>query len=971
MSHLMVIRKAILAIALATITCWSPWVLAGEPGDSTVDSRVIRFNEDIRPLFTKHCTACHGGVKQAADISFARPETVLPPDGWAIEPGDSAASTLIERVTTNDESIRMPPPEHGRALTADEILTLTLWIDQGAKWSRHWSFEPPVSPPVPEVETADWCRSTIDPFVLEKLEANGVVPARDEAPLRWFRRASIDVTGLPPTDDQRKRFQTLLAEKGDDAYALVVDELLQSPAFGERWASVWLDQIRYADSKGLGLDGKRNVWKYRDWVINAFNNDLPYDEFTRKQIAGDQLPGRTIEDQLATAAHRLTQTNEEGGTDDEEFRTAAVLDRVNTTWQTWMGITFGCVQCHSHPYDPIDHDEYYQFASFFNNTRDCDLNEDWPTVSVPLDPSDFDRASELDREITTLRQTLWEKDFDLLSDDKLWKPVTSLEASSSNETKLVVNEEDGRAEFKTVGTVQRGVTIGLQASVPDGLDQVTAIKLTIAPQDTETAIQDAEWGFVISEIKASLRQAGSDEPLPLDIARVLVDEPTPFYDPQLSLNTKSNRGFAGYTKIHYPRTAALVLRQPLEVSQDSTIELSLDHRVFILASFSLVSRRGWVHLSDDPSLIENEQDESLIASRRKLRELTGKRSSIRSTSVPVLDERPDHLKRPTNLFVRGLFLTKGEPVSSGTPDCLPPLKQFDSDPSTASRRELAEWLVDGNHPLTARVMVNRIWARIFGVGIVATEEDFGSSGEPPSHPELLDSLSVQFQGEFGWSMKRLIREILISRTYRQSSVTRNDLPFEDATNRLLARGPRFRLPAEIVRDQALAISGLLTSTLYGPPVYPPIPDGIWKPFQGSDKWVTPAPGEPGRYRRSIYTYVKRSIPFPMAAAFDAPSREFCTPRRLSSNTPLQALMMLNDQTLLECAEALGKQMSRVDGSVAKQIAHGFETAVCRPPSPQELDDLRDLYQTLIEQNETQPMTILASVLLNLDEVLTK
>lgn len=971
MLNLNATRIALLVFGTGSLTFALATSNAAEPATATKPDaeRQIQFNDEIRPILTNHCTACHGGVKQAADISFARPESVLPPDGWAIEPGDPDASVLFERVVTDDESIRMPPPEHGRSLNEKEIESLKRWIEQGATWSKHWSFEKPALPPKPKLQNGDWCRTSVDPFVLHELESNGIAPAVDESPHRWLRRAAIDVMGIPPNRSQRDRFDSLLAQHGDIAYSMIVDELLQSPAFGERWASVWLDQVRYADSKGLGLDGRRNIWKYRDWVIDAFNRDLPYDEFTRKQIAGDQLPNRGIEDQLATAAHRLTQTNEEGGTDDEEFRMAAVLDRVNTTWQTWMGITFGCVQCHSHPYDPIDHEEYYEFASFFNNTRDCDLNEDWPTVAVPLKADDFEKASELDRRIEALRKTLWDHDFSVISDDTLWQPVTSLDARSNNRTKLVVDQDSSPAEFQTVGTIQRGVTIELNAVVPEPMKEVTAIKLTIAPQDLETALEDAEWGFVISGITASLKHPDGKESMPLEIARVLVDEPEPFYDPQLSLDLKSNRGFAGYTKIHYPRSAALILSKPFKAPAGSVIELSLKHNVFILASFSLVSRRGWIHLSDDPEIAN--EDAKIAAKRKELKDLQSKRSAIPSTSVPILDERPTHLKRPTHLFVRGLFLTKGDTVQSGTPVCLPPLPNIDDASETPSRRELAEWLVNGDHPLTARVMANRVWARIFGVGIVSTEEDFGSSGEPPSHPELLDSLAVQFQDDFGWSIKRLVREILVSRTYRQSSAARDDLPAKDPMNRLLARGPRFRLPAEMVRDQALALSGLLAPTMFGPPVHPPIPAGVWKPFQGSDKWVTPAKGELNRYRRSIYTYVKRSIPFPLSAAFDAPSREFCTPRRLSSNTPLQALMMLNDQTLLECASALGKQMQGIDGSIRQRIAHGFESATCREPSPKELDDLDDLYAALKDENESEPMTIIASVLLNLDEVLTK
>ncbi len=328
----------------------------------------VSFIDQIRPIFNKHCAACHGGVKQASDISFAYRDQVLPPNGWIVEPGDPEASILIERVTSDDPEERMPPAEHGPPLSKQEIELLTQWIEQGANWDVHWAYARPIQPDIPNVAQPDWCLQPLDNFVIAKLENEKIAPSPDATPERWLRRVTLDLIGLPPSPDERTAFLQDVTAHGEAAYSRVVDRLLDSPQYGERWASVWLDQVRYADSKGLGADGRRNIWKYRDWVISAFNRDLPFDEFTTKQIAGDLLPNPTIEDWIATAAHRLTQTNEEGGTDDEEFRVAAVLDRVNTTWQTWQGVTFACVQCHSHPYDPFRHEEYYQFAAFFNNT---------------------------------------------------------------------------------------------------------------------------------------------------------------------------------------------------------------------------------------------------------------------------------------------------------------------------------------------------------------------------------------------------------------------------------------------------------------------------------------------------------------------------------------------------------------------------------------------------------------------------
>ena len=398
----------------------------------------VSFRESIRPLFNKHCTACHGGVKQAADISFAYRDSVLPPDGYIVEPGDPDASLLLQRVLSEDPEERMPPPEHGPPLTEAETKLLERWIEQGAKWSEHWAYENPVSAPAPPAKHASWAREPLDRYVLARLEASNIEPAPEERPERWLRRVTLDLTGLPPTPEERETFLRRVRSEGDSAYDATVDNLLARTSFGERWASVWLDQIRYADSKGLGLDARRNIWKYRDWVIDAINEDLPFDEFTIKQIAGDLLPDRTIEDLVATAAHRNTQTCEEGGTDDEEFRVMAVLDRVNTTWQTWQGVTFGCVQCHSHPYDPFRHEEYYQFAAFFNNTSDSDLNEDWPTVKAPIDRKDYPAASKLDTEIASLRHSIWETEYPSLTDDSLWQPLSGFQVSSNNATRVTV-----------------------------------------------------------------------------------------------------------------------------------------------------------------------------------------------------------------------------------------------------------------------------------------------------------------------------------------------------------------------------------------------------------------------------------------------------------------------------------------------------------------------------------------------------
>lgn len=962
------LRRPKFAVVIASVMLACCTVPSSSRAEEPAGDLPVSFSQQIRPILNMHCTACHGGVKQAADISFVYRDQVLPPDGWIVEPGDPEASILIERILSDDPDDMMPPPDHGKKLSVKEVQLIRDWIKQGAVWTDHWAFELPQKHEVTVTMNADLGKQRIDQFVLAKLKEEGIERAPDENPSRWLRRVTLDLTGLPPTISQRNSFLTQQSEVGEIAYSEAVDRLLKSPAFGERWASVWLDQVRYADSKGLGIDGRRNVWKYRDWVVSAFNHDMPYDDFTIKQIAGDLLPKRTAGDLIATAAQRLTQSNEEGGTDDEEFRIAAVLDRVSTTWQTWQGMTFGCVQCHSHPYDPFKHTDFYQFAAFYNNTSDCDLNQDWPVYQAPTNESDYKLADQLDRKIEKLRDQIWNSEFKALSDPAAWKPLVGLKAQTTNATKVSVARVNDHDEFRTVGTVSRNTGFVLEAAVPIDLQKLTAIRLVARPLDPETAVADSEWGFVLSSVKAQLLVPGEDKPRQLKLSRLLIDEPNPFYNPQDSLNAKNNNGFAAFSRIHYSRQAALVLETPVDVPEGSKVRVELANNVLILASFPLVMRRGHLAVSDDSRFTELATGEKTASRRIQLSELKKKRGQIKSISIPVLDERPERLARTQHLFIRGLFLTKGELVQPGVPESMAPMEAG----KPANRLAMANWMVSDRNPLTARVAVNRFWARLFGTGLVATEEDFGSSGETPSHPKLLDDLAWRFQHEMDWSIKTLLREIALSSTYRQSSRIRPELIEQDPANRLLARGPRARLSAEMVRDQALAVSGLLSSKQAGPPVHPPIPGGVWRPFAASDKWQTPEVGNAERYRRSLYTYTKRSIPYPMFAAFDAPSREFCTPRRLPSNTPLQALMTLNDATFDECATALANEMVQQGGAnLEAQIRYGFLKITCREIRKNELQQLVSLCDPLDKSEAAMKLKPVALIMLNLDEFLTK
>ncbi|MGB7323846.1 MAG: PSD1 and planctomycete cytochrome C domain-containing protein [Rubripirellula sp.] len=924
----------------------------------------VDFGREIRPLFNEHCVACHGGVKKAADISFIHRDEALS----VIEPGEPEFSLLIERIITTDPDTIMPPAEHGHPLSSEQIKLFERWIAEGANWEQPWSYEKPIAPNTPDVNDTQWCISPIDNFVLRRLEQQSIAPAPDASPAEWLRRATLDLTGIPPTPAQHESFLASVSADGDDAYTAKVDELLKSPGFGHRWASVWLDQIRYADSRGLGLDGRRTIWKYRDWVIKSLNNDMPFDEFTIKQIAGDLLPNPTIDDRLATAATRLTQTNEEGGTDDEEFRIAAVLDRVSTVWQTWQGITFGCVQCHSHPYDPINHDEFYKFAAFFNNSVDCDLNEEYPLLSVPLDDKDLARAGELDNQIAKLEETIWQREHAIVSgDESQWWPLDQFTAAANFQTKVKTETRDGHTEFATLDTLSAGTEITIDAAVDDQRESISAIRATFLPRNPETAKADSEWGFMVSHFEASLIAADGTRSV-VELARVIGDEPHPLKDPEQSLNPKNNDGFAAYSRIHHARTATFVLKTPVELPAGSHLELKWSNKAQMLGAFPLVTRRGYFDVSSNPDLMEQLASDDLDGLRKDLKRLVDERKSIKSSRTPVMAERPENLTRPTHVFIRGLFLTKGDEV---TPQIPVAFGQLPGD-AAKDRLALAKWLVSPENPLTSRVAVNRVWARMFGLGLVATEEDFGTSGEAPSHPQLLDYLATEFATNQGFSMKKLVRSIVLSHTYRQTAAIRPEIQAEDPDNRLLARGPRFRMPAEMVRDQALAASGLLTDDFGGPPVFPPIPDGVWKPFS-SDKWDTAGPDDPNRYRRSIYTYTKRSIPYPMMSTFDAPSREFCNPRRLRSNTPLQALITLNDVTFVECTQALAKQMEANGETIDEKLSYGFLAITSREPDAAELASLVKLFRKSNEDESspTEAMTDVASVLMNLDEIMSK
>ncbi len=939
----------------------------------------VDFSREIRPLLNKHCTACHGGVKEAGEVSFIYRDRALGKGESGkpvIVPGDPEASEMMARILSTDPDEIMPKPEHGPPLAKEEVELLRQWIKEGAKWGEHWSFVAPQNHPLPVVKQADWPKRDLDRFILARLEKEKLRPSKPAAPEAWLRRASLDLIGLPPTVDELDAFQKAAAINIDAAIDAETDRLLASPRFGERWTSVWQDLARYADTNGYADDARRQVWKYRDWLIDAFNRDLPFDQFTIEQVAGDLIPDATLEQRIAPTFHRLSQINSEGGTDDEEFRVVAVMDRMNTTWETWMGVSFGCVQCHSHPYDPIRHEEYFTFMEFFNQTVDADLQEDLPKLSVPQDKGRYAEANALQKEIVASENSLHviRKSID---SQTTWTPPAEMHAAAKR-AKLTVHREAGIPEFRADANAAASAeyTLTLTPSGPN----LTALRLELLPRDPKVAAHTPEWGSIINKLRLDLIDP-SGKAENVAIHEVIADEPHPLIDPNGSINGKS-QGWGAYTKISAARHATFVLNDSLSIPAGFKLRVTIQNGGMYLASFPMVAKRGRVFLTDQPDWINHRNQPGVIADKMRIAEAKNKLRAIPSTTVPQMAELDAGHRRATHVFVRGNWLDKGQAIpEANTPGLFPPLEKSGV---RATRLDLARWIASPRNPLTSRVAVNRLWLELFGTGIVPTPEDFGSAGESPTHPELLDHLALRFSGEMKWSVKSMLRELVSSAAYRQDSAVSAELAERDADNRLLARGPRQRLTAEMMRDQALTASGLISHRIGGEPIHPPLPPGVWQPFV-KDTWNTPPPGDPQRYRRAVYVYFKRGLQYPLFGSFDAPPRDMCSKRRLVSNTPLHALTILNDEAFHEAAIALSKRMNAAAGSLDQRIAFGYRIITSRAITPDRAKELRELHQRLVPQYTAAPdemkklgatpedaaLAVLASVLLNLDESFTR
>lgn len=1152
---------ALLALALALSMPLIAPLLAAEP---------IDFNRDIRPILSNQCFKCHGPdpKERKGGIDGLRLDTRegaladLGSGAGAVVPGKPEESELIRRITSSEEGEMMPPPGSGKQLTAAEKELLHRWVKEGAPYAKHWSYVKPVRPAIPTVKSSSWPQNAIDYFILERLEREGLAPSAAADRHALARRAALDLTGLPPTVAEADAFAN---DTAPDAFSKYVDGLLKKDSFGEHWARIWLDLARYADSAGYADDPPRTIWGYRDYVIRSFNANKPFDQFTIEQIAGDLLPNPTEDQLMATAFHRNTLTNSEGGTNDEEFRNVAVVDRVSTTWSVWMGTSMACAQCHTHKYDPLSQEEFFRFLAILNNTEDEDRRDEAPLLEF-FTASQKEKRTELQSQIESLEKVLktptpeltaslerWERDFPKAL---TFNPAKPQEVASQAGTTLTV-QDDG-----SVLATARQKTDVYTVTVPAEPGKLTALKLEALPHDTlpskgpgmadngnfvitrvlaslvpsekssvegkflrieipgkekilslaevqvfsgseniaaggtasqsstdfggeaklaidgntdgkyfasmsvtHTAISENPWWEVslpssraidriviwnrtdggtetrLADFKLSIlnearepvwEQSVKDYPKPssefatngvrpIPLAAAFADVAQSGFDPQQVItNTdgKSN-GWAIGTSSGTSHMLTIATKTAVEVPPGSklivTIEQLSKSDFHTLGSFRIST-------SSDPRVIEHSKTPAdvlkvletaaeqrtdqqrralaeyylanvapeLSSVRQQLRGFRDELSAIKPNTVPILRELPSEKARKTRIQFRGNFLDLGDEVGPGVPAVFHTLPN-DRPPD---RLAMAKWLVHPDNPLTARVIANRFWEQIFGIGLVRTSEEFGSQGEPPSHPELLDWLAVELM-ESGWDVKHFLKLLVTSAAYQQSSKVSPELADRDPDNRLLARGPRFRLSAEMVRDQALAVSGLLSREMYGPSVKPPQPElGINAAFGGAIDWKTSEGGD--RYRRGLYTEWRRSNPYPSMITFDAPNREVCTLRRNRTNTPLQALVTLNDPVYVECAQSLARKMVAAGGTAAEKLRFGFRTCLTRDPYEAEVSRFLQLFEEAqaefaaapeqAKQMATDPLgpapngmsvselaawTVVGNVLLNLDEMLMK
>ena len=887
----------------------------------TTTHHSVDFTSQVKPIINKYCITCHGGVRQKGGFSLLFREEALAKTKSgkrAIIPGDADNSEMVKRIRLNDPEDRMPYRHD--PLSKENIEIIRRWINEGAHWGKHWAYVPVTKVEVPP-RKSKWAQNEVDHFIEQKLEENDLKPSPQAEKYYLLRRVSLDLIGMPPTEHLASKF---LSGNSNHDYTDLVDSLLASPHYGEKWTGMWMDVARYADTKGYEKDEARNMWKYRDWLISSFNEDKPYDKFLTEQMAGDLMPDATDKELIATAFHRNTMTNDEGGTDNEEFRTSALIDRVNTTWDGLMGTTFGCVQCHSHPYDPFKHDEYYKFLAFFNNTRDEDTQDDYPLLRHYND---------------TMQQQL---------------------AKVADWFRENASAQKAREAYTFLKTWQ------------------PSYNTSVCDSFINSVVGDPTW--IIFRNNAVCRMKNVD------------------------LNNKQNLLFryggfygGGVWKIHLDSANGEVIADiPLSKTKDKGWEWQIEesdlkpvagkHDLYftytnpnLKNSMNTGVRIDWLYFTDH---FPGKGKKGYPEMKNEFWKLL--RATVPST--PVMIENPPSMHRETFVFDRGNWLLKGDKVEPGVPNSLNP---FPRD-APRNRMGLAMWLTSTQNPLTSRALVNRVWEQLFGTGLAETLEDLGSQGIPPTHMELLNWLSYQFMYEYKWSIKKLIRTIVLSATYKQNSKVSDELLQKDPNNKFYARNARVRLSAEQIRDQALCISGVMSNKMYGPSVYPYQPKGLWlSPYNSSD-WEQSA-GE-DQYRRAVYTFWKRSAPYPSMVTFDGIARNVCTARRIRTNTPLQALTILNDSAYIDMARNFAYRLQNEAGNdITQQIKKGYQLATYHAIDGKSLNALLELYNTAFVKfksnadktckmvgvmgnrtnAETAALIVVTNAMLNLDEMIMK
>ena len=1004
--------------------------LFGHDGSAAPFEDAVDFARDIQPILEDNCWKCHGEKKQRGGLRLDTKAAALAGADFGaipvILPGDSEGSRLMQVIATDDEDERMPP--RGAPLDADEIATIERWIESGASWPdseagdgffiEHWAYTAPVDAPLPEPEGAGWARNEVDRFVLQRLEEEGLRPSPEASRETLLRRLSLDITGLPPSLEERERF---LADDSEHAYEALVDRLFDSPHYGERMARAWLDLARYADTNGYEKDSRRSIWRYRDWVIEAYNRDLGFDQFTIEQLAGDLLPDPTLEQRIATGFHRNTMVNAEGGVDPEEFRVAAVMDRVNTTGSVWLGTTLACAQCHTHKYDPFSHQDYYRLFAYFNSSADVGPG-DGPRLKAPTEYTAREEAAAV-AALAELNQTLttWTPEL-----ESAFAQVIEEETRRESQWSQLVPVSYTGSEGTTLALLNEGTVLGIGATpahseyaitftLPAGSD-LRRLRLESLPHESlpnGASARSSHGNFVLSEVHVELLDANSNVSSRVDVARATADfhqTGPPAWPAEAVIDGNPATGWAIGGATGKAHNLVLDLASPVSSPESQTLRLRLEQ------NFGTQHLLG--HLRFSSSSVESDRSAPVDGEVARVVRSSSERTSEQTAALrdwfrqttPLLESeraRKDELEhrppvpttlvmkelaepRATHILERGSFLSPAKEVTPGVPAVLPQPPQG----SQPNRLGLAEWLVSAENPLTARVTVNRLWDQVFGRGLVSTLDDFGTQGERPSHPALLDWLARTYQ-EDGWSTKRMLKRIVMSATYRQSSNASAELIERDPANRLLARGARYRVEAEMVRDIALTASGLLNEKVGGPSVFPPQPDGVWQITYSADAWTTALDGD--RFRRGLYTFWRRTAPYPAFMAFDATSRELTCVRRAPSNTPLQALALLNDPAFVEAAVALSARLITAElSSDRERVSLGFKLCTGREPNREESDVLLQLlaserqhYAAHSEEAhklthseaalETEGLpgpelaawTVLCNVLLNLDETITR